>query len=197
VHRKEFVRRSGAVAALAATALCLGGPQAVAAPVAAPVVTGGISGAPVSATPGSTAAASSVQDCQDICVLGVRAATHPGFDRFVIDLGEGTIPQWTTSLQVGGHLTMGEGAVMPIEGAEYLKLTLHRATTFDFTAGTSVYTSPRYQTYAFPSLKGQGQFQYTDASAREFHMGLALGEYSSYRVFTLTAPHRIVIDVNH
>ncbi|MFD4866244.1 hypothetical protein [Streptomyces sp. NPDC058412] len=36
-------------------------------------------------------------DCQGICVLGVRAATHPVFDRFVIDLGDGTIPQWVTS----------------------------------------------------------------------------------------------------
>ncbi|MEU3552649.1 AMIN-like domain-containing (lipo)protein [Streptomyces fragilis] len=171
-------RLLASAAALAASALCLTTPQAVAAPA-------------------GSAAVSATANCMDTCVLGVRAATHSDHDRLVIDLGAGPIPQWSAGVQVGGNLTMGEGAVMPIQGDEYLKLYLHRATTFDFTTSTPVYTSPLYQTYAFPSLKGQGQFQYVDSSVREFHMGLALGDYSSYKVFALTAPNRIVVDVYH
>ncbi|MDH6224549.1 hypothetical protein [Streptomyces sp. MJP52] len=178
MNQRKRTRLPASVTALVAAALCLTAPQAVAASEGA-------------------VTASAVADCRDTCVLGVRAATHPRYDRFVIDLGAGKLPRWTTNLQKGGRLTMGEGAAMPVKGDEYLKITLHRATGFDFAGGTPVYRSPRHQTYDFPSLKGQGQFRYADASAREFHMGLALGKYSSYRLFALRAPNRVVVDVHH
>ncbi|WP_328910720.1 AMIN domain-containing protein [Streptomyces sp. NBC_00234] len=152
------------------------------------------------AAPEAPAAASVAPDCQGICVLGVRAATHPDYDRFVIDLGEGTIPQWTTSTQTTPLTCCGDETnehVVPIQGKEYLKIYLSPATTFDFNTSTVVYTSPSYATYDFPSLKGQGRTDIYDPEARAFHIGLALGDYSSYKIFKLTAPNRIVVDINH
>ncbi|MFF1412529.1 hypothetical protein ACFVX6_22615 [Streptomyces sp. NPDC058289] len=150
--------------------------------------------------PQAQAATTATPDCQGICVLGVRAATHPTFDRFVIDLGEGVIPGWTETTQTTPLTCCGDETnehVVPITGQKYLKLYLSPATGFDFSTLTKVYTSPAYQTYGFPSLKGQGLTDIVDPEARAFHIGLALGNHSSYRVFKLTAPNRIVVDVNH
>lgn len=132
-------------------------------------------------------------------MLGVRAATHPTYDRFVVDLGEGTIPSWTTSVQTEPLTCCAdpEPKVVPITGTSYLKILLSSATTFDFSTNTVVYTSPRHETYAFPSLKGQGQYGTNDPESRAFPIGLALDDYSSYKVFKLTAPNRLVVDIFH
>ncbi len=133
--------------------------------------------------------------CADICILGVRAATHPTFDRFVIDLGEGGVPGWTTSVQTTPLYWGEEGSQtqVPIQGDSYLKVTLMPAEAFDVNY-QSTYTSPRSQTFAFPSLKGQALvYSFEDSNT----FGLALGAHSSYKVFKLTAPNRIVVDVNH
>ncbi|WP_328941753.1 hypothetical protein OG259_08880 [Streptomyces sp. NBC_00250] len=179
---KRTARLGASVAAFAMGMLCLAAPQAQATGSAA------------------TAAVTVAPDCQGICVLGVRAATHPEFDRFVIDLGEGAIPTWTTSVQTTPLTCCGDETnehVVPIQGAQYLKIYLSPATRYDFANQTSVYNSPDFQTYGFPSLKGQGLTDIVDPEARAFHIGLALGDHSSYRIFKLTAPNRIVVDINH
>ncbi|WP_051836325.1 AMIN-like domain-containing (lipo)protein [Streptomyces sp. NRRL F-2580] len=188
MHSKKAIRLLASTVAVAASALCIAVPQAQASALPAPATV---------AEPASPAAA---PDCQGTCVLGVRAATHPGFDRFVIDLGEGPIPQWTTTTQTTPLTCCGdEGSehVLPITGKQYLKIKLSRATGFDFAALKSVYTGPKYQSYDFPSLKGQGLTGATDPEAREFNIGVALGDHASYRISKLTAPNRIVVDINH
>ncbi|MDX3537091.1 hypothetical protein PV721_22480 [Streptomyces sp. MB09-01] len=168
------VRLLATTVAVAASALCIAVPQAQAAAAATP-------------------------DCYGTCVLGVRAATHPTFDRFVIDLGEGPIPAWTTTTQTTPLTCCGDETnehVVPITGQQYLKIKLAKATGFDFANSKAVYTSPDYFTYNFPSLKGQGRTGTTDPEAHEFNIGLALGDHSSYRISKLTAPNRIVVDIN-
>ncbi|MFC9245930.1 hypothetical protein ACFT7S_18550 [Streptomyces sp. NPDC057136] len=181
------------VVACTAGTLLMAAPQAQAATPEAPPTT-------ASAASAASAAVAVAPDCQGICVLGVRAATHPDFDRFVIDLGEGTIPEWTTSTQTTPLTCCGDETnehVVPIQGNKYLKIYLSPATTFDFNTSTVLYTSPMYATYDFPSLKGQGRTDIYDPEARAFHIGLALDDYSSYKIFKLTAPNRIVVDINH
>ncbi|WP_327414515.1 AMIN-like domain-containing (lipo)protein [Streptomyces sp. NBC_01233] len=188
MHSNRAVRLLASTVAVAASALCIAVPQAQAAGLTAPATAAGA----------STAAAA--PDCYGTCVLGVRAATHPGFDRFVIDLGEGPIPQWTTTTQTTPLTCCGDETnehVVPITGKQYLKIKLSKATGFDFANSKAVYTSPDYFTYNFPSLKGQGRTGTTDPEGREFNIGLALGDHSSYRISKLTAPNRIVVDINH
>ncbi|MEU4083339.1 AMIN-like domain-containing (lipo)protein [Streptomyces aureus] len=45
-----------------------------------------------------------------------------------------------------------------------------------------------------PSLRGCAL---TGGYEGEYGFGLALDDYSSYRVFTLTSPNRVVVDVHH
>lgn len=144
----------------------------------------------------SAVAAAASPTCADICILGVRTATHATYDRLVIDLGEGIIPPWTTSKQTA-PLTWGESETsqteVPIKGDSYLKVTLMPAETFDVNY-QSTYTSPRSESFNYPSLKGQALvYSFEDSNT----LGLALGPHSSYKVFKLTAPNRIVIDINH
>ncbi|MGW0119483.1 AMIN-like domain-containing (lipo)protein [Streptomyces sp. NPDC003327] len=187
---KGIGRLGAAVAAFATGVLMVAAPQAQAA--------GANDTAAATAVSTGTAATAAARDCQGICVLGVRAATHAGYDRFVIDMGEGTIPSWTTSTQTTPLLCCGDpDRVVPIEGKVYLKIYLSPATTFDFTTLTSVYTSPGYETYNFPSLKGQGRTSIYDPEARAFHIGLALGDHTSYKIFKLSAPNRLVVDIYH
>ncbi|MCX4981486.1 hypothetical protein [Streptomyces sp. NBC_00572] len=143
----------------------------------------------------SAVAVAAAPTCSDICVLGVRTATHPTYDRVVIDLGEGTIPGWTTSEQTTPLYWGEEGSQtqVPITGDSYLKLTLMPAETFDVNY-QSTYTSPRSESFTYPSLKGQALvYSFEDSNT----LGLALGPHTSYKVFKLTAPNRIVIDINH
>ncbi|MFJ8085222.1 hypothetical protein ACIQ6Y_31950 [Streptomyces sp. NPDC096205] len=146
---------------------------------------------------GTTAAAAvgTTPACADICILGVRTATHDTYDRLVIDFGEGDIPRWTTTVQDTPLYWGWEGSEtqVPISGDSYLKVTLLPAETFDLNY-KSTYNSPSYQSFNYPSLKGQALvYSFEDSNT----FGLALGAHSSYKVFKLTAPNRIVIDVNH
>ncbi|MER7949146.1 hypothetical protein ABTY59_17330 [Streptomyces sp. NPDC096079] len=143
----------------------------------------------------SAVAVAAAPTCADICILGMRTATHDTFDRVVIDLGEGTIPGWTTSEQTTPLYWGEEGSQtqVPITGDSYLNVTLMPAETFDG-SHQPTYTSPRSQTFGYPSLKGQALvYSFEDSNT----FGLALGPHSSYKVFKLTAPNRIVIDINH
>ncbi|MEV0446400.1 hypothetical protein [Streptomyces sp. NPDC050600] len=144
----------------------------------------------------SAAAVTATPACAHTCILGVRTATHDTYDRLVIDLGDGTVPGWTVGEQTD-PLTWGESETsqtpVPIKGDSYLKVTLMPAETFDVNH-RSTYTSPKSQSFTYPSLKGQALvYGFEDSNT----FGLALGPHSSYKVFKLTAPNRIVIDVNH
>ena len=186
MRAKGIVRVGGAVAAFALAALGVAAPQAQAQ-------------VQVQEQTQAVTAAAATPDCQGICVLGVRAATHPTFDRFVIDLGEGTIPSWTASVSTEPLTCCADPdpVTIPVTGTSYLRILVSSATTFDFSTNTSVYTSPRYETYGFPSLKGQGNYSTNDPESHSFPIGLALGDYSSYTIFKLTSPNRIVVDINH
>ncbi|MFI8768041.1 hypothetical protein ACIGN6_24440 [Streptomyces sp. NPDC053792] len=177
MRAKGTVRLGGTVAAFALAALGVAAPQAQAAATGASVA----------------------PDCHGICVLGVRAATHPDFDRIVIDLGEGTIPTWTATESTEPLTCCAdpEPQIIPITGKTYLRIQVASAGTFDWNTSTSVYTSPRWEAYGFPSLKGQGLYGTNDPENRDFPLGLALGDHSSYKIFKLTSPNRIVVDINH
>lgn len=143
----------------------------------------------------SAVAVAASPTCAHTCILGVRTATHDAYDRLVIDLGEGAVPGWTVSEQTA-PLYWGEESSqtqVPIKGDSYLKVTLMPAEAFDGNYQPT-YTSPRSESFTYPSLKGQALvYSFEDSNT----FGLALGLHSSYKVFKLTAPNRVVIDVYH
>ncbi|MEV3933477.1 MULTISPECIES: hypothetical protein [unclassified Streptomyces] len=154
---------------------------------AATVLLATLGAAPVaSATPARTSA----EVCDNICVDGVRAATHDGYDRVVFDLGTGTLPEVTVnqSTSPGYGLPSGETANLATTGSSYLFADLHPARTGDYTD-----TNPIVKPFALPTVKAV-QYLYELHSQPSFGITLD-GPVSHYDVFTLTAPNRVVIDI--
>ncbi|WP_051796071.1 hypothetical protein [Streptomyces sp. NRRL S-87] len=134
--------------------------------------------------------------CASACFLDVRTGAHPDFDRVVIDLGGPTLPTWQataglTSLTYDS--ASGESRPVPLSGTSFLRIDTHGVTNTT-TTGQSSFTGPTLQTLTLPSVKG---YALTGGYEGYEGFGLALGTYSSYRVYTLTSPNRLVIDVNH
>ncbi|MDY0810713.1 hypothetical protein [Kitasatospora purpeofusca] len=140
--------------------------------------------------------AGAVTTCTQSCYLDARAGTHTGFDRLVFDVGGSELPTVQAGISSTGEYTVGgsgDTKVVQIPGKSYLMLhTFFSHTTYD--DGSRSYTTPTILPVALPSLKGVqllSDFEgYTD-------FGLSLDNCTSYNVFTLTSPNRIVVDVYH
>ncbi|CUM40541.1 hypothetical protein BN2537_10047 [Streptomyces venezuelae] len=160
--------------------------------VFAPLATAALLALPVSPT-ASAAEARTAATCSDICVLGVRAATHSDHDRVVLDLSEGALPDvssWTnttgtydTPADIPQHVT--------IRATSYLFLKLFIAHFYD-SAGNPTYRSPGVQPFSLPTVKG---VQVVGGFEGRAEFALSLGPSTRYSVFTLRQPNRVVIDV--
>jgi hypothetical protein len=122
-------------------------------------------------------------------VVDLRYATHPRYDRVVIDI-RGLIPGYRTSYH-RSFTYDGSGATVPIRGG--LQVVLHPAYAHN-DAGHSVYDGPKLVRPGFPQLKAiamTGDF--------EGHVTFAFGlaDHATYRIFRLHDPQRIVIDFHH
>ncbi|MFC4942531.1 AMIN-like domain-containing (lipo)protein [Pseudonocardia sp. GCM10023141] len=116
-------------------------------------------------------------------VQQVRAGTDTCWDRVVIDLAG---PASGYHVQYVDEVTReGSGAVVPVPGAAKLQINLNNPvpSTFDVNVAVDGYPTLRSVVYA-------GGFE-----------GLALGvgvrARLPFRVFTLTGPDRIVVDIAH
>ncbi|MFE7358357.1 hypothetical protein ACFU8Q_35965 [Streptomyces sp. NPDC057543] len=147
------------------------------------------SAAPMGTTAG-TVAGTTAKVCDNICIDGVRVATHDGYDRVVFDLGTGTLPHvgiaQTTDPSYG--MPSGESKNLSISGSSYLFADFYPARSGDYPD-----TNPVVKPFDLPTVKGV-QFLYEQHSTPAFGITLN-GPVSHYNVFTLTAPNRVVIDV--
>jgi hypothetical protein len=126
-------------------------------------------------------------------ITGLRYATHPGFDRVVIDV-RGKLPSYSTYFTRTFHYD-GSGAVVPIRGGLGIRFNPAYAHRSD---GTSSYTGPRIARPGFPTLKAiafTGDFE----GYVNFAFGLSCdgSNRAPYRVLRLHEPQRIVIDFKH
>ncbi|THA56250.1 hypothetical protein E6P78_32325 [Streptomyces sp. A0958] len=131
-----------------------------------------------------------VETCDNICIDGVRAATHDGYDRIVFDLGTGTLPQVsiTQSASPGYGMPSGETKNLAITGSSYLFAEFSPARAGDYAE-----TNPVVKPFSLPTVKGV-QYLYEQHSQPGFGISLN-GPISRYNVFTLTSPNRVVIDI--
>ncbi|MFI8769229.1 hypothetical protein ACIGN6_30585 [Streptomyces sp. NPDC053792] len=144
----------------------------------------------------SAAPAATAEVCEDICVDGVRAATHTGYDRVVFDLGAGPLPtvEARQSTSPGYDTPGGEPRTLTTTGSSYLFLSLKGAEPGDFTA-----TNPSLEAFNLPTVKAT-QYIYSTGNILGFtaamDFGITLdGPVSRYNVFTLTQPNRVVVDI--
>ncbi|WP_366180084.1 hypothetical protein ABXS69_07450 [Actinomyces timonensis] len=139
-----------------------------------------------------TGSAQAAGDAASLLVTGVRTGTHEDYDRVVVDLsGEGA-PGWRADWVAdagtqgkgdpihpsGAHIlrVLGTGARMPSSAEEIASAQKALSADLGMPAIASVYYDPTVE----------AQYQ------------LVLGTSSrSYRVFALSSPTRLVVDVKH
>lgn len=137
-----------------------------------------------------TATTSSAPGNDGVKVLGLRFASHPSFDRVVIDL-RGPLPDYRTRYARRFHYD-GSGKLIPIRGTSGLSLSL-TADGHD-AAGNNLYTGPRLARPRFGTLKAlalAGDFE------GQVTFAFALRHRADYRIQHLTGPSRMVIDFRH
>jgi len=150
--------------------------------------------APAGALPAYTTAPTSATNPRltgQPVVTGLRVSEHRRFDRVVIDV-DGRRPGY--EVRYVDQLTYdGSGDKVPLKGRKKLVVTLVPARAHG-PHGGNLYTGPRLQQYGLPMLRGVaflGDFEGVVS------FGLTARARNGYRVFTLTDPSRIVIDLKH
>lgn len=125
----------------------------------------------------------------DAMVTGVRSATHDGYDRIVVDLsGNGLVgweAQWTKN-----PVEMGRGERLPVAGNEFLDITI---------VGTRIPESDQdYKDYfdSFdPHQVGPFEWVYDGTFEGRSHLAIGMKTKTEYRIFSLSDPLRVVIDL--
>jgi hypothetical protein len=168
-------------------------------PARAATASSAASPAPSTATPRPTAApsvqpGSAAQVCSQAgtYLTAVRTGEHSGYDEVVFQFS-GTLPGYTAG-RVQAVYSDPKGTPVPLAGQSYLRVVFH---------GTSaVCPQPLHQTYTGPTVLTPYYPQLlTVSAAGDFEgvlsFGIGLAAQGGYRVFTLTNPDRLVIDVSH
>ena len=122
----------------------------------------------------------------------IRSGRHDSFDRIVLEFS-GPEPMCTASY-VNQIVADGSGQPISLDGNAFLQVTLSGAAAHD-DAGKSTYNgpdmidTPDLQNVAAVTLAGDFEGQVT--------LGLGLNTKTHYKVFALSGPTRVVIDVGH
>ncbi len=120
-------------------------------------------------------------------LVDIRAAHHPGFDRIVFEFAGG-LPVTHRVQYVDKLIADASGKRVRIAGRAILRVVLNPADAHD----SSGPTMPRRRAFALPNIM-------TTVRAGDFEAvttyGVGLAKRTPFRVFTLTDPGRVVIDV--
>lgn len=126
-------------------------------------------------------------------VKNLRYASHPGFDRIVVDIS-GKAPGYDNRY-VSGLYYCGTGNPVTglASGRKFLKLDLTPAQAHT-NAGANTYSGPVNRYIGLPTVK-----RIVKLCDYEGHVtfGLVLDAKEGFHTYTLYSPTRIVVDVNH
>lgn len=163
-------------------------------PTATPSVSPDVSPEPTSSLPAFTctlpinvAATASLAQIHDI-----RVGTHDGYDRLVWEFESG-IPAVSVERAQPPFVADPSGLPLTVQGTSFLKIVMQGGTTLtpDYTKS---YAGPTDLTPGYPmlvELKIAGDFE----GVSSWYVGMTAG--ACVRVFTLSAPDRLVIDLEH
>ena len=125
-------------------------------------------------------------------LTGVRAAHYPGFDRVVFDFYGGLPSSTPDTGYVGGPALIGDPSGRPVyvAGRYILQFTM-RGARGHTENGTD--TSPNRTAFALPNVL-------TVVQSGDFEgvvtYGIGVASRQSFRVFTLSSPPRVVVDID-
>lgn len=123
-------------------------------------------------------------------LTGVRYARQAGFDRVVFDFA-GANPSWTA--RFGTLVGEGTGDPIPVAGAVDLVVRFNPARAHD-DSGKATY--PIRNTLD-PNLPAVRQIRFGGDFEGYVSVGLGLRDVVAYKVYALTSPYRVVVDVRH
>jgi hypothetical protein len=147
-------------------------------------------GAPANRAP-TTATTSGAPQEPDLTTI--RVAQHGAYDQAVFQFANG-IPRYTVSY-VPAVSQDAKGTPVPLPGRSFLRVVFHPASeATKLPTGPPGYPSPGIISPYFPTL-----LQVSAAGNFEGYLsfGLGLSGRAGYRVYTLTNPGRVVIDLPH
>ncbi|GGO99150.1 hypothetical protein [Actinomyces gaoshouyii] len=139
-----------------------------------------------------TGSAQAAGDAARLLVTGVRTGTHEDYDRIVVDLsGEGT-PGWQAGW-VADAGTQGKGDPIQPSGIYILRVF---GTGARMPSTAEEIASAQKTLSADLDLPAIASFHYDPTVEAQYQ--LVLGTSSqSYRIFALSSPTRLVVDVKH
>ncbi|GGM78834.1 hypothetical protein GCM10011609_13250 [Lentzea pudingi] len=124
-------------------------------------------------------------------LTNIRTGKHDGFERIVLDMNG--LPSNSMSREAGEVTNCGSGDPVAVPGNEILETMFHGAASYDENFDPT-YTGPRnFVPQGLTNVKGIAFTCDFEAT-----MGIAVGyadRDSWHKVFTLTNPDRVVIDV--
>ncbi|MDP2326627.1 MAG: hypothetical protein Q8M79_00900, partial [Dehalococcoidia bacterium] len=120
----------------------------------------------------------------------VRAASHAGYDRFVVEFEEDVIPTYAVEYVTETQFTCGQGAPVTVAGNATLRLHLTNARIHNESGQMTIPT--RTLTPGLPAIK-----EAREICGFEGHVTWLLGLEAErpFRMFILQNPARIVIDI--
>jgi hypothetical protein len=119
-------------------------------------------------------------------LTAISVGQQAGYDRVVFTFSQG-IPGYTAGY-VTSVLTDAKGDVLPLPGRAFLRVVFHPS------SGVQTYSGPGSITPLYPTLlqvRAAGDFE------GYLSFGIGLSQRAGFRVFTLTRPYRVVVDVAH
>ena len=120
-------------------------------------------------------------------ITGVRVGHHLGYDRFVVEFSGAVVPGYKAIPKSSATFyTDPLGKPVTLEGRAGIKLVMH-STSMHGTYGGSTDLDPEFPQLAAARAIGDFEGFVT--------WGLSLERQSSKRIFTLSSPSRLVMDV--
>jgi hypothetical protein len=118
-------------------------------------------------------------------VTAVRAGAHPGYDRFVIEFS-GAVPSYTVMPQSDSRFTLTpKGGTVTLEGTNGVLVSLQHINWTAYAGPTSLQPDFAYLREARLIQNYEGVQQWA----------LGIAGVAAVRVFSLTSPARLVMDV--
>lgn len=114
----------------------------------------------------------------------IRTGIHRGFDRVVFDFA-GPVPTYFVEYVAANQLRSTEGSVIPVSGSYFLQVR--------FSGMNAMADAPLVRTPNFDVVR---QVKRVDNFEGLLIYGVGLDERNAFRVFSLTNPSRVVLDVD-
>jgi hypothetical protein len=132
-------------------------------------------------------------DFHPLVTQDIRVGTHDGYDRIVFEYDGGT-PSLELDVAEPPYVQNPSGLPLTVAGSPVYRITLHGATKYDMESGEQPYQGSTDFEPGFAQIVQFVEFGDFEAT-HSWYLGVNGGE--CVRVFQLTDPSRIVIDVQH